>query len=230
MRQLLVERLSGALLIALAIDCLLLAATRLSGLAWSAWQLTAVSLVLAALVAVLSCVFRHPSRLQVAIQADLKLGLAQRLSTAVEFASAGVDRLDGAHPSRHEVLEAARQHSATEDADAQGSSASERLALQVAPYLRRLRAERVFALHLDNRLRLIPVLALLLALIAVLDPNTDSIVGPSSEDRLVTRAAETLLEGALELRTQTRGSDMAHAAAAASDMQTIGERLRNEGL
>ena len=130
----------GGLFWGLMASCGAVVVIRIGRLPYSAWDVVAWILGLALAAAAVIARKRCPDDLQVAILADLRLNLKQKLSTAWEFARGQSD-----------------------------AALAERLAVQAVKARLPAKPEHVFPLGINTWGRLTPVAASLLVLVSILD-------------------------------------------------------------
>ena len=197
-RQLLVEVAATGLFAGLLLACVPVLAARFGGLPWPEWPLAAGLAGLAVAVAALDAWRRRPGDLEVAIRADLDLRLAQRLSTAWEF-------------GRREP----------------GSARSERLAA-LALARRMPMTHLVFPLRVGTWGRLVPVAAVLLALVHLVDPAIRAEHHPAPVDPVDPVVAEEgarLREHGRRMEARAQRESLPRSGAGAGELQRVGSRM-----
>lgn len=196
-RQLLVERAAAGLFAGLLLACVPVLAARFGGLPWPEGPLAAGLAALALAVATLDAWRRRPGDLEVAIRADLDLRLEQRLSTAWE--------LGLREP---------------------GSARSERLAA-LALARKTPRTHLVFPLRIGTWGRLVPVAAVLLALVHLVDPATRAEHHPAAVDPVVAEEGARLREHGRRMEARARRESLPRSGAQAGELQRVGSRMES---
>lgn len=195
--QILVELGGGGLFFGLIAACVPVLAVRLGGLPWSEWSAAALALGLALAGAAVLAWRRRPDDLQVSILADLELRLEQRLSTAWEFA-------------RREP----------------GTPLTQRLAaLALARKLPMTHV--VFPLRINIWGRLVPLAALLLALVALMDIAGRVPALPVAADALVAEEGMRLREHGRRMEDRARRESLPKSRTAAGELQRLGARMES---
>ena len=195
--QLLVERAAMGLFFGLLLACVPVLAARLAGRPSSEWALAAALAGLALGAAALAAWWRRPGDLEVAICADLDLRLDQRLSTAWELV---------------------RQEP--------GSARSERLAT-LALSQKMPMTHIVFPLRIGTWGRLVPVAAMLLALVSLVNPVTRSESVPAPVDPLVAEEGARLREHGRRMEARAQREALPRSGAQAGELQRVGNRMEN---
>ena len=195
--QILVELAGGGLFFGLLAACIPILAIRLGELSLPEWPTASAALALSLAAAALLAWRRRPDTLQVSIQADLELGLQQRLSTAWEFALRDP-----------------------------GTLLSSRLAAQALARKAPL-THLVFPLRITAWGRLAPLAALLLALVALVDPGWRIENPIVSIDPLVAEEGVRLREHGRRMEEQARRESLPRSREAASALQRLGARMES---
>ena len=195
--QIFVELAGGGLFFGLLAACVSILATRLFELPFPVWPAAGAALALGLVAAAGLAWRRRPDTLQVSILADIEIGLEQRLSTAWEFALR--------HP---------------------GTALTARLAAQALA--RRVPMTNiVFPLRISVWGRLAPLAALLLALVALVDPGWRIQDPVAPVDPLVAEEGVRLREHGQRMEEQARRESLPRSREAASGLQRLGARMES---
>ncbi len=155
----------------------------------------------AVIAALVAAWLKRPDRLQVAILADLELRLKQRLSTAWEFADRGAD-----------------------------PGLAQRLAVQAVKQRFPPAYQRVFPVRISTWHRLVPLAALLLALVSVLDLAREPAPVVQAVDDLVIEQGRRLREFARQMQVRAAREALPRSSAAAESVQRLGARMETGAL
>ena len=211
-RQILVECTSATVFGAVLASIGAVAAIRFGWLSLAPW--TAV-LGLVALALIAACAFafaRRPDDLQVAIDADLKLNLKQRLSTAWEFMS----NEDKRHPNQPFAAD-----------DVVG-----RLAVQAARARlpARSRAGQVFVSRTNAYAMMTPVAVIALILVSVVDLNfANHTAGPDTDEKVISEGVR-LRDYGRRMQARARQRDLPRSDEKSLRVQELGSRMQSGSL
>ncbi len=200
-RQVLLEHLWGGLFFGLLGASGALVASRAQFLPYDAPATMAAIVGVALLIAAMLAWRRFPNALDVAIAADLKLNLRQRLSSAFEFVSADKD-----------------------------SPLAKTLAHQAVRARLPARPELTFPLRLNAFGRVVPLAVLLLAIASMLEFDTVSDPRSPAADSLVVHEGVRLRDYARRMQQRARADGLPRSAAAASKLERLGSRMESGTL
>ncbi len=195
--QILVELGGGGLFFGLLAACAPVLAVRLGGLPWPEWPGAAAALGLCLGSAAFLAWRRRPDDLQVSILADLELRLEQRLSTAWELARREPDTPIA---TRLAALALARRLPMT---------------------------HTVFPLRINTWGRLVPLAALVLALVGLLDIGARAPDLPVAVDSLVAEEGMRLREHGRRMEDRARRESLPESRKAAGALQRLGARMES---
>lgn len=197
--QLLFEYVAMGLLCATAAATVWVVLARFTPLDVAADAGVAGLLVLALVVAFASARWHRPDELEVVIDADIRLGLEQRLSTAWELDVRGVE------PALVERLaaRAVRAHRLP------GSG------------------ERVFPLRPGRAGKLVPLVALVLLLVSVAEPYIDRAPAAPTLDPVLVQEGERLREHGLAMQTRARRDGLTRSAGESQKLQNLGSHMQD---
>ena len=200
-REILINLNCVSVLCALLVSVVLVLYSRLAGADLSTTWVLTILLSLALLTAGIMTRRRRPDDLQVAVLADIKLRLKQRLSTAWEFAR-------------------------TEP----GSEVTQRLAVQAIKQRLPLRSEPVFPLRINTWGKLVPIVIALLVLVSVVDLEqlNDRII--IEQDETVVDEGKRLREFAEQLGGLAKREQYPRSAAVSEKMHRVGARMESGAL
>ncbi len=199
--QVLVDHGFGGLLAGLCLATVAVLASRLLALPYAPWQLAGAAAIVALVVALLIGWRRRPHALEVAIGADLRLNLKQRLSTAWEFMT-----VDGDGPL------------------------AERLAVQAVKAGLGPRPARVFPLRVNRWGRLAPLAAAALLLASVVDLERMQAVAPQGVDEQVVSEGRRLGAFGREMQARARRDELPRSEKQAGELERLGARMESGAL
>jgi len=185
----------------LTVSCAAVLAIRVGRLPVSAWDVVAWLLALALAAAAVIARKRCPDDLQVAILADLRLNLEQKLSTAWEFARLETD-----------------------------AAMAERLAVQAVKARLPLKPEHVFPLGFNTWGRLTPVAASLLVLVSIVDLQQLAEPAVSAVDEVVVDEGLRLREYGRQMEARARREGLRRGTRESQRMQRLGSRMQSGTL
>jgi uncharacterized membrane protein YqjE len=194
--QLLVDHGFGGLLVGLGLATVAVLVTRLVPSPYSPWQAAGAVVIVALAVALWVGWRRLPDALDVAIRADLMLRLKQRLSTAWEFMAV--------HGS---------------------GGLAERLAVQAVKAGLPARPRLVFPLRVNRWGRLVPLAAIALVLVSVLDLNRAQAPVPREVDERVVSEGQRLGDFARAMQARARRDELPRSARQAAQIERLGARM-----
>lgn len=199
--QVLVDHGFGGLLAGLCLATIAVLAARLLALSYAPWQVAGAAVIIALVVALLIGWQRRPQALEVAIRADLRLNLKQRLSTAWEFMT-----VDGDGPL------------------------AERLAVQAVKAGLWVRPGRVFSLRVNRWGRLAPLAAAALLLASVVDLERMQLAAPLEVDEQVVGEGRRLGAFGREMQARAKRDRLPRSERQAGDLERLGARMESGAL
>jgi hypothetical protein len=199
--QVLVDHAFGGLLVGLGLATVAVLVTRLVPSPYSAWQVAGAVMIVALAVALWVGWQRRPHALDVAIRADLMLRLKQRLSTAWEFMAV--------HGSGELI---------------------ERLAVQAVNAGLPVHPGLVFPLRVNRWGRLVPLAAIALVLVSVLDLNRAQAPVPREVDERVVSEGQRLGDFARAMQARARAGELPRSARQAGHIERLGARMEGGAL
>jgi hypothetical protein len=200
-RQRVMEFVFAGLFCGLMMASLVVAAVRALALPVDVGWAVVVSAGSAVVVAALAAWLTRPSDLRVAIIADLKLRLRQRLSTAWELAREGGDE-----------------------------DLVERLAARTFRSRLPPRSALVFPVRLNAWARLVPLAGALVVLVVSIDIERPMPIGATDVDALLAREGGRLREYGRRMEGRARGERLERSERAARRMQRLGSRMQSGAL
>ena len=200
-RQVFVACAWGGLFWGLMASCAAVLVIRIGRLPYSAWDVVAWILGLALAAAAVIARKRCPDDLHVAILADLRLDLQQKLSTAWEFARGQTD-----------------------------AALAERLAVQAVKARLPAKPEHVFPLGINTWGRCTPVAASLLVLVSILDLSQFTEPAVSEPDEVVVDEGLRLRDYGRQMEGRARREGLRHSATASQTIQRLGSRMQSGTL
>ena len=199
--QLLVDHGFGGLLAGLVLATAAVLVSRLVPSPYAPWQLAGAAVIIALAVALLVGWRRRPDSLEVAIRADLKLRLKQRLSTAWEFVTL---------------------HGDNELADRLAMQAV-RAGVPADPWL-------VFPLRVNRWGWLAPLAATALLLVSVVDLNRVQAPVPQAVDERVVNEGQRLGEFGRAMQARAERDKLPRSARQAAQLERLGVRMQSGAL
>jgi hypothetical protein len=199
--QLLVDHGFGGLLVGLGLATVAVLVTRLAPSLYSPWGVAGAAMMTALAVALWVGWRRRPDALDVAIRADLMLKLKQRLSTAWEFMAV--------HGS---------------------GELAERLAMQAVRAGLPDRPGLVFPLRLNRWGRLLPLAAIALVLVSVLDFDRAQAPASHQADERVVSEGQRLGDFARAMQARARRDELPRSARQATQIERLGARMEGGAL
>jgi hypothetical protein len=199
--QTLVDHAFGGLLVGLCLATAAILAVRQMSSPYPGWQLAGVAIGVAVAVALLLGWRRRPDPLDVAIRADLKLGLKQRLSTAWEFMTAHGD-----------------------------DARTDPLALQAVRARLPARAAVVFPLRINRWGRLVPLAATALLLASVVDLTGVRLATPRKVDEQVVYEGGRLSAFAREMQARAQRDKLPRSSRQAAELERLGAHMESGTL
>ena len=200
-RQLITSYALAGLFVSLLLASVAIIAARMGWLALPPLSLALAIPGVGVLVAVLFAIRNFPNELSVAIEADLKLNLRQRLSTAFEFAYLHRNFVDAERLAAHAV----------------------RARLPARPQL-------TFPLQLNTWGRLVPVAVLSLGFAALIDVELSAPTQDVVADALVVEHGQRLRDYGQRLERDARAQELAKSLEAARDLERLGARMQSGTL
>jgi hypothetical protein len=189
------------LLCGLVASSLAVLAIRLGGLPVAPWHAAAAGTGLALLVAMLVAWRRRPDDLDVAIRADLRLNMKQRMSTAWELARRGGD-----------------------------PQVTERLAEQAVRARLPSRSATVFASGPGGTAALVPLAAIVLVMVTTLDLRGLVTSRPQAVDQSVVSEGIRLREYARRMEARARTAELPRSVEGSRRMQQLGAAMESGRL
>ena len=231
-KRIYVDCASTALFIALLLAIVAVAAIRfgwLSLLPWigpwigpwvEPWMAILGLLSLALAGSTVIAYLRRPDELEVAIDADIKLNLKQRLSTAWEYISCDTQK----RPTR--------TAEDNEDHDAQRADAVQRLAMQAvrARLPARARANQVFASSANASAIMTPVAVIALILISIVDLDFTDRAANAETDQMVISEGVRLRDYGNRMQARARQRNLPRSDQQSLRLQELGNRMQSGAL
>ena len=200
-RQLLLENACAGLFWGIAVSTVAAAAIKLAAPGVTVPIVVAPIVALALAAALLKTWFDRPDRLQVAILADLQLRLKQRLSTAWEFAERDLD-----------------------------PALARYLAVQAVNQRYPPRHQPVFRMRATVPARLLPLVALLLILVSIVDlPRLQGQTALLVDDLVVSEGTR-LREFARQMRVRAQREGLHRSTAESENMRRLGARMESGSI
>src|SRR5688572_16287803 len=200
--QVLVDYGFAGLLAGLGLAALAVLVARVMLLPWPTWPLAGAVVFGAVVVALLAGWWRRPAALEVAIHADLKLKLKQRLSTAWEFLTAHQDE-----------------------------ELTERLAVQAVNAGLPADPWAVFPLRVNRWGWLAPLAATALLLAAVIEVDrTAQAPAPRAPDERVVSEGERLGAFGRAMQERAAREQLPRSATQAAELERLGARMESGAL
>jgi hypothetical protein len=200
-RQILVDYICAAAFWGLTISCATVLVIRLGRLTSSTWAATALVVGVALAAAVITAWRRRPDTLQVAILADLRLNLKEKVSTAWEFSL-------GDH---NEEL-------------------AERLATQAVKARHFLSHKRLFPVRLSQWGKLAPIAGALLLFVHVIDLHRFAEPAAPVVDTTLVREGARLREYGLQMEHRAKRETWQRSLDSSQRMQRLGDRMKSARL
>ncbi len=199
--QIIVDHAFGGLCIGLCLATLAVLVLRLTALPYAAWQLAGISIVGAVAVALVLGLLRRPDPLDVAIRADMRLRLKQRLSTAWEFMTLNGD-----------------------------DTQTDRLAVHAVRARLPARAAMVFPLRINRWGRLAPLAATALLLASVVDLSEVRGPMPGAIDELVVEEGRRLSAFGRDMQARAQRDKLPRSNRQAEQLERLGAQMESGKL
>jgi len=215
-RQIFIDCASTAVFSAVLVSIVAVAAIRFGWLSLSPW-LAVFGLLFLALAGAAAIAFvRRPDDLDVAIDADLKLNLKQRLSTAWEFMS------DDAH----------RESGSTGDCGPDDDDTVGRLATQAvrARLPARSRASQVFAARANAFALMTPVAVIALILVSIVDLDFARRTVTTDADEMVISEGVRLRNYGRRMQARAQQRDLPRSDEQSLRVRELGARMQSGAL